>query len=190
MHRDRLEVLRDLLRENAANPDGAEFDMGMWIGQSEVKAQSGVELAISYDARVLGVDTTDTHNRKHIVERDKLPTMSCGTVVCALGIAVISGRFEKWGLKAEYLVESPTKVILQPRCSDEDGFEVEDGYAAGATLFGISEGDSQYLFDRDCYANCPRGVAGELFVADRIDAFIRGEIEYEYHPDRPNHDED
>lgn len=181
MHTDRLMMLASLLREDAANDKGAQFDLGTWASPSD-------NVGVGYDSRELGVDPKPGSSDR-VVPDDNLPKVSCGTTACALGLAMLSKRFEQFGLHGGYYVTTmapgQTSVALVPMCNGEDGFE------AGAQLFDISTEDSRYLFDPDCYYGTPREKEGELLVAERIEAFANEDIDRRYHPDtRSEGDED
>lgn len=175
MHKDRLRELSALLREDAGNATGLKFDLGLWAGPADHDPDMG---RYFYDPALLELPEISVLHAMPMYDRGepKLPPVSCGTTGCALGLAMLSGRFEKYGLKGGVMVGG-TGVQLLPICNGEDGF------GAGQELFGISEHDSRYLFDPDCYSDVPKGAAGELIVADRIDDFIDGDVEQYYHPD-------
>lgn len=185
MHKDRLLMLATLLREDAANDKGVQFDMGTWASPSD-------NICAGYDSRELGLEPQACQmagSSHHVIADDKLPEVSCGTTGCALGLAMLSKRFEQFGLHGTYYIGhiSPAKVGVQlvPMCNGEDGFE------AGAQLFDISNEDSRYLFDPDCYIGTPRAKEGELLVAERIEAFANGSVDTYYHPDNQDYsDED
>lgn len=185
MHKDRLLMLATLLREDAANAKGAMFDLGTWASPSDNISQG-------YDSRALGLDPDQCQMygppQNRIIGDDKLPKVSCGTTACALGLAMLSKRFEQFGLRGSYFVNSmhggQISIALVPVCNGEDGFE------AGAQLFDISNADSRYLFDPDCYDGTPKEKEGELLVAERIEAFADGDVEDGYHPDTKNEDDD
>src|SRR5579859_5509277 len=101
--------------------------------------------------------------------------VDCGTTACALGLAVISGEFAKEGLTTSFYGDD-SGFLMFPSCNEQEGFY------AGAELFGIEYDDSRYLFDPDCYDEVPQGAKGELFVAQRIRDFINGTIEHDQHP--------
>lgn len=188
MHEERLTLLEQLLIKDANEPTGAMFDLGMWIGHEDPSWRGN---EVKFDPLDLGIPEIDpsAYGRAtaedHAVPTANLPKMTCGTKGCALGLAMLSGQFEKWGLKAGYFISGDGKTVqLLPTCNGEDGFE------AGAALFDISTEDSRYLFDPDCYSETPQGAKGELFVAQRIHDFINGEIDENYHPDYHDQDDD
>lgn len=181
--------LRDLLRSDAANPEGTKFDLGLWAGDS-IKAKTFGAIAATIEPEALGLPadwyvipgTSMARLYSVDIEQENMPKMSCGTMVCALGLAMVSGIFAKHGLTGRAMPSSTGGMALVPMCNGETGFD------AGAELFGISNADSRYFFDPDCYDGTPREAEGELLVAQRIDDFINGIIDMAYHPDRDNED--
>lgn len=163
MNIERMTYMRDLLMRDAANPTGARFDLSTWVapaaGHGDPTSSWQWEIA-------------DTGELK------TPPTMSCGTVVCALGLAALDPEFNKQGLTFE-VQPLPLKkgfAHMMPKCEGRTGFE------AGARFFGISYGDARYLFDPDCYDGTPQHAEGERLVAQRIDDMMAGNIDYAYHP--------
>jgi hypothetical protein len=65
-------------------------------------------------------------------------------------------------------------------------FEGRDGMNAAVRFFDITLADAEYLFDPDCYRKTPTGADGELQVADRVKAFIVGDIDLDHHHDYRN----
>lgn len=170
---ERLLTLAVLLENDAKNPSGAKFDLSGWvgIGGSFSKPLPLQQFDLEHDE-----DVFRKAQSMRIIPQSKLPGMTCGTKGCALGLAMLSGLFEQFGMVASYY-EIENGIMLVPMCNGQDGFE------AGSELFGISEGTSRYLFDPDCYVGTPREAAGELRVADRIRELVAGSIEQNYHPE-------
>lgn len=79
-------------------------------------------------------------------------TRDCGTVACALGWAGSDPRFKAEGLQLEHPSYAPY-------------FQGFTGYAAGAQFFGITRGQSEYLFNPDEYAP---GLNEQVTPADVI----------------------
>lgn len=175
MHAERLTRLADLLRRDAANEKGVQFDLGTW---SQPAKDTLLGQLVGYMSRVwLNAEP---------------PPVDCGTTACALGLAAISGEFKEEGLDCEFVPywgfddkqharahsEPPLGYHMYPRCKGHTGFE------AASALFDISDDDASYLFDPDCYSgDTPVGAQGELFVANRIERFIVGDIDEEDHND-------
>jgi hypothetical protein len=180
-HPERLVMMRDLLRADAANPVGAKFDLGVWAsegtrGEPNHGAFTPETLGMERVAATGYPEIDRDHFKMKPFDVDKLPAMSCGTVGCALGLAMVSRQFEQFGMGGTYYHKADGNIVLIPTCNGEDGFE------AGEALFGIDNETSRYLFDPDCYASTPQRAEGELFVADRIDALINGHVDEEWHP--------
>jgi hypothetical protein len=167
---ERLAMMRDLLRTDAANPTGVMFDLGLWAGQSGERHGEFMPETLGME-RSVGTCTHEQLDPKH------MPTMSCGTVGCALGLAMLSRQFEKFGMGGEYHTTQSGNIMLLPSCNGQSGFE------AGEELFGIDHDTSRYLFDPDYYDSTPREAAGELFVAQRIDDLLNGVVDEEWHPE-------
>lgn len=171
MSRMKLDLLRRgvaALRANAANPRGAKFDLSVWARPDTIEGDR--TLIQNY----LG------EQARWRAEADGQVPVNCGTVVCAVGLFAIDGIFKDEGLG--YKID-PHGMLL-PVFKDYIAFH------AAAALFGISYEDSRYLFDPECYYSTPRGAEGELFVADRIERFIAGEIDKDWHPDFPSPDDE
>lgn len=183
--------MRDLLRSDAANPTGTKFDLGMWLAPSEPRTDDYKYIAGDFDPQAVGLPADwyvipgagGAQLRSIDIEQENMPKMSCGTMVCALGLAMVSGIFAKHGLTGTAVLSSSGGVALVPTCNGEDGFD------AGAELFSISNEDSRYFFDPDCYYGTPREAEGELLVAQRIDDFINGIVDERCHPDYMDNDQ-
>jgi hypothetical protein len=93
--------------------------------------------------------------------------ISCGTIACAMGLAVLSGEFEKYGL---FNGAVSSKHWILPKM-DETG---DTGFWAAAELFDIGYADAEHLFKHGAYPdNCPTtGAEGERAVATRIREFV------------------
>lgn len=170
----RLERMRDLLRHDAANPTGVKFDLGGWAGPADGNAGSS-----SYWDLPEGVTMVDRYYS------DLAPIkvdVSCGTAACAFGLAAISGEFAAEGLTYSFMMRSDGsgQGILMPTLPSKWGNA--HGLMAAANLFNISPEDTSYFFDPEHYDGTPKGAEGELMVAQRIDDFINGIIDEQYHP--------
>lgn len=171
-HPERLLKLAALLRADAANPEGAQFDLSYWAAPSSKVGPYGN--GGTWAASTLGL--YDMISKSYAtVKSELLPAMSCGTTACAMGLAMISKQFEEFGLTGSAYQRGDGSVVLVPSCGGETGFE------AARLLFGIDENSAQYLFDPDHYRDTPREAEGEIFVAERIEDFVRGEIDADQH---------
>lgn len=163
LHPERLETLAVMLIADANNAKGVKFDLTQWVAPSKRSpfAQNGYGY----------------------VTEPKLPAIDCGTSACAMGLAVLSGKFEPFGLKVHWferggIVGVPTYYVPHPECNGRQGF------GAAAELFGISAEDARYLFDPDSYDDDnQKGAKAELAVAERIRYLNAGVVEKEHHPD-------
>jgi hypothetical protein len=179
---ERLEALRVLLLEDAANAKGLSFDLAFWAAPSGPtehslprKSWTGLEL----DAELIDRAMEFHRGERNILTQlpqDKLPPITCSTTACAMGLAMLSKKFEQFGLITEFYLfagldeRKDPGIVMIPSCNGETGFD------AAAELFGISSEIAQYLFDPDYYNKCPSGAEGELVVADRIEDFLNGII--------------
>lgn len=176
MHIERLTRMRDLLCHDAAKPDGIKFDLSTWAQPSDGELKGHWKLpedvAISDDYRY------------YTAPKPREIAVDCGTTACAMGLAAISGEFEKDGLTYAFTLSDDGTGVLLPQLGKYYGFE------AAAELFDIGLQDAYYLFDPAHYDSTPQGADGERFVAQRIDDFIEGIIDHAYHPDWSKDDED
>ena len=149
----RLERLVKLLRKDARNKKGVKFDLTTWASPA------------------------NSINRRWITEPDEIP-VSCNTTACAMGLAVISGEFEKEGLYANY-VNQWNGVAMQPAIKVKDrkqGMEyVSTNFAAARALFGLKHDiEASWLFNPSFYKGSDRrGAKAELKVAKRISKLIK-----------------
>ncbi len=87
--------------------------------------------------------------------------LSCGTAACAMGLAALSGAFERAGLTADYPYG---RVGFRWR-----GRRV-DGFSAGAKLFDIAHWQSEQLFALNSDNNL--GAVAERAKAKQIRKFV------------------
>lgn len=148
MKKKRLLKLAALLRADAANKKGLQFNMSHWA------APTGRFNSVFYE------------------EPKKLPEVSCGTSGCALGLAVLSGAFKRAGLTALYHDNNRNGIIMEPAIADPE-YGTRTGFDAAMTLFGITPTQSWYLFGPTYYPKEYRTAAkGERYVAKRIERFV------------------
>lgn len=201
--RARLATLRDALIADANNPTGIKFDLGHWVG-GDHERMSGKFLPEQLNLPTTGVTQEDVNELKIAIP------MSCNTSACALGLAALLPEFNKMGLGFEtvpiyecsydpdtksYLPEKQRTVVRYHMEPEYNGLE---GFDAGAEFFGLSASEAMYLFDPSHYPYNKRAMAeGELYVAARIDALLRGEADVTYAPqvmfyemEEPEDDED
>ena len=145
MHIDRLEHLENLLRANAVNPVGMRFNLDGWIGDS-----------------TLGFGAIMEHPDNWV------PTVSCSTVGCAIGLASMDPKFNEWGLPI--MNNRARRPQIMNPVSGEVFFDEWQGIAL---LFDIATHQAEYLFYAGNYDGFPTvGAEGELAVADRIHDMI------------------
>lgn len=171
MHIERLERMRDLLRRDAANPTGVKFDLSTWA-EPAVSDENGMR----YYPLPKDVQRNADDRYYTALEAVKVP-VSCDTMACAFGLAAISGEFAAEGLSYSFMTGDGSIGTLMPTLGRHHGM------TAAAHLFGIETTDAQYFFDPECYEDTPREAEGELLVAQRIEDFINGIIDENYHPD-------
>lgn len=112
----------------------------------------------------------------HWGEGDGANPVSCGTVGCAMGLAVASNTFTANGLRGYRAGDS-----LKPRwASDPYGMH---GFDAIQKLFSISNRAAFWLFSNhiwngrdyiNAYRGSTIGAEGEMKVARRIRAYVAG----------------
>ncbi len=91
--------------------------------------------------------------------------MSCGTTACAMGLAVLSGEFEKYGL---FNVRDDNTICPAMKTG-------EVGFGAATALFGISNVHAEWLFYAGYYLPEEWTKSrGERTVAKRIRDFVAG----------------
>ncbi len=161
MRADLLRRLSALLRKDAADPKGVQFDLGFWAAPSVSELPS----------RCFATDD---------ITKVKL---DCGTTACAMGLAALSGEFSEEGLTCMFQASTADGMgyALFPQMLSTGAANFD----AAAQLFELTFQAAQYLFDPEEYGHrsgyrnpdfpgeyVPRGAVGELFGADRIDAFI------------------
>ena len=110
----------------------------------------------------------------HSIGREAPVSVSCGTTACAMGLAVLSGAFEKDGLRNNFGPEArsivPELIATGRRRKRLCGFEAVDA------LFDLTDKQSSWLFIDESYPPSKRaGARGERAVAKRIRAFVAGE---------------
>lgn len=149
-HADRFFRLEHLLRNNAANETGMKFDLNAW---GHLPDDFGEKVVRRFgDPRM-------------ITEK---PNLDCGTVGCAIGLAVLSGEFDKDGLS--YRAER-NKWYQEGQYIPVPRFEGWNGWSAVELFFGISHDEAFELFQPTNYA-CTTGAKAELAVAERIREFV------------------
>lgn len=90
---------------------------------------------------------------------DRKKPISCGTTVCAMGLAAISGIFKRAGLT--YRIDNG--FWFSWHGDNLDGFEI------ATELFDIPYNDASQLFSHTAYSlGQQTGARGELAVAKRI----------------------
>lgn len=180
MNTERLRQLANLLHADAANPNGVKFDLGVWASPGD-PTKTDEATSYKFDEPLPDLDLAHFDGAKV-----KPIQVSCNTFACALGLAALDPEFQKQGLSYTFL-HGHRDVWVGNMIPTFDG---EMGWDAGAKFFGITVDDSRYFFDPDCYASTPREAEGELFVAQRVENFIDGIVEWDQHPSNRDEDED
>lgn len=132
---ERLEFLAGALERNAANPQGMRFSLSTWL----MKWVEG--------------------------QPESVPSMDCGTVGCAIGLAMLLPEFQAEGLE------------MAPMCFGYDRWVPNycgyTRFSAVTAFFSIRHMEAEYLFHVAGYPRGKqRGVDGELAVAARIREFL------------------
>lgn len=143
---DKLTTLKDLLIADAGDPNGMQFDIqyvATWAGDD--------------DGPTAFFDTT-------------IPSRSCGTKGCAIGLASMSGAFPELAMHefaGSYVWYNGEQIPYLD---------------AAIQLFGISFRTACWLFSPGSYGGTVSGGRGELLVAARIDEVInKGDVDGEFH---------
>jgi hypothetical protein len=104
--------------------------------------------------------------------------INCGTTACAMGLAAISGEFNKEGLGFTVCNTSRLDIKWKGKFSSY--------YESAQWLFGITESQALYLFSPSSYPESKqKGAVAERFVIRRIKNVIEGKkINYEKYADR------
>lgn len=132
---ERLEFLAGALERNAANPQGMRFSLTTWL----MKWLEG--------------------------KPESVPSMDCGTVGCAVGLAMLLPEFQAEGL------------AMHPMSFGDDRWVPEyfgyHRFSAVTAFFNLTDTEAEYLFHVTSYPSGKRrGVEGELAVAARIREFL------------------
>lgn len=143
---ERLLVLAGALEANAKNPKGMRFDLDTWLE---------------------GPGTPWYTPWGSLPE----PARNCGTVGCAVGLAMLIPALQADGLNQ--LHSNPRRRGRWP----EFGFDKE--WAAVEKFFGLNEEESKKLFRSDRYpVNSPtKGAAAEVMVAERIRSVVANRVQ-------------
>jgi hypothetical protein len=104
------------------------------------------------------------------IPEDKIVKLDCGTSACAMGLAAMSGAFNREGLS--YRV---TTGWLNNVATTFKGRKVQYDTAA-MRLFDISRRDADFLFTSGQYPTEQKGAKGERYVAKRIRDFVAGKV--------------
>lgn len=124
---ERRLFLAEALEKNARDPNGMRFDLSVWID---------------------GYDDGD-----NLPSRSQDYALDCGTVGCAVGLAMLLPEFRAEGLMI---------VNISPF------FENRSQWSAVAKFFGVSIEEAQHLFSVNAYDGPTRGADAEFAVAKRL----------------------
>lgn len=97
--------------------------------------------------------------------------LNCGTSACAMGLASISGAFNRQGLTYKVTEDWLNNIVpvLDGRVFQYD--------TAAVRLFSISRKEANFLFTPASYPeNKKEGAVGERYVAKRIRDFVAGKV--------------
>lgn len=150
MRLDRMERLEQLLKDDAANPKGINFDLRTWASPFNYLTR-----------RRIGEMNVGTPYPDEFAAA--IP-VSCETAGCGLGLAALSGIFKDEGLTYTF-----ANGHLYP------SFENETGYAAAKKFFELPDAaefqpDPAYLLFDPAYFpfDLRAGAKAELEVARRV----------------------
>lgn len=143
--KNRLLKLADLLEEDAKNKKGIKFDL----------------------------DVIAVNSQGHDFRFGEVPTVSCGTTACAVGLACVSGAFKRSGLSYE-IKDYGFEMVLNKESGEMLGWPaIED-------FFDLFSRESSFLFTPGSYPYDKRtGAKGERFVAKRIRDFVAGKFTWD-----------
>lgn len=141
-------------------------------------------------AGLLEADAADPKGVKFDMEtwglgKSEKLALSCGTQVCAMGLAALSGVFKSAGLRWS-IDRTEVDDCGDPACTGCGPnrlytMEIEcngaDGLEAAEELFGIDEIVAGFLFYPESYKKTQRkGKAAKLAVAKRIRGVVDGSV--------------
>lgn len=151
--------------------------MSMKGGFQRQRTRRGIEMNKKRLLKLADLLEADAKNEKGIKfdlstwgrADEGVPTISCGTTACAIGLAVVSGAFKRAGLSNMY-EDGSDRICPQ--------FEGTWGFEAAGKLFGIPTRHAEFLFSEDYYPRSrpATGAAGERLVANRIRDFVAGKV--------------
>lgn len=91
--------------------------------------------------------------------------ISCGTQACALGLAALSGKFKKAGMRVDHFNASGGNTIS---IGHDNGSRVTwDWHHTAKAVFGLSYGQVDWLFTSGAYRG-NQGASTERKVAERL----------------------
>lgn len=150
MNKKRLLKLADLLETDANNKNGIKFDLA-----------------------VIAAPARNESGHFGRFDQGRAVEMNCGTAACAVGLACISGEFEKSGLS--YRIKDSGAFV--PVFRTREGKTYRDFWSAEMKFFGLNEPQNEFLF---CAWQYPKGktkgAIGERYVAKRIRDFVAGKV--------------
>lgn len=96
--------------------------------------------------------------------------LDCGTRACAMGLAALSGKFKRAGLRykirdnSDFFGDSTNLVVMLGN---------RRGFSAAQKLFDLSEDEAEWLFSKNYYT-LEQGKGAERAVAKRLRRFAAG----------------
>lgn len=102
--------------------------------------------------------------------------LSCGTQACAIGLAALSGKFNRAGMRVIMDSHSPTNSITIGYTKTGGDKDIRwEWEAAAKGVFGLTLGEVQWLFTEGAYAYTGRmGASAERAVAARLRRMAAG----------------
>lgn len=127
-----------------------------------LEADAKNKKGIKFDLNVVGY--VDNIPENEVVKLD------CGTSACAVGLAAMSGKFNREGLS--YKVTTGWLNNIVPTFNGR----VLQYDTAAMRLFEITRREANFLFTPGQYQTRQEGAKGERYVAKRIRDFVAGKV--------------
>ncbi len=102
---------------------------------------------------------------------DPTAPLTCGTYVCAMGLAALSGSFKR--LRAEINTDDDDHYEVEIVYESKDG-AIYYSTEAAEQAFGLTQREAFWLFYEQAYIGNTTGKRAELAVAKRIRNFVAG----------------
>jgi hypothetical protein len=107
-------------------------------------------------------------------EHNVAPSLDCGTSACMMGVAAISGKFKRAGLRYTVISNGPYGADLAVHLNSDVPCRYTSAIPAAEALFGISREEAHFLFLPGMYGeDAPlTGKRGARYAAKRVRKFV------------------